>query len=918
MSAPDFRAHVRAHLDRITGDPAHDADIVEELAQHLAERHAEHLRRGVDPGTALRHALDELEDPDTLARSLRGAVRHRALAPTPPTTGAPSSMWHDLVQDVRYGTRILLRARGFATAAILTLALGIGATTSIFSVVNTVLLQPVPFRQLDRLVMAWQTDRNTGTVREPASLPDFLDWKARSRAFEGFGGFIAGEATMTPIDGEPSRLPVLQATHDLIPLLGVRPLVGRTFTAAEDVPGAAPLALISEGLWERRFQRAPDVVGRTIRLDDADIEIIGVMPSTADFGMMQVLRSAAYGRGYADRDVRSRVDVWLSLRGDVTDLVRDTHPLLVIGRLAPTASVASGQEELTRIMADLEAQYRSNEARGAFVESMSDVVFASVRRPLWVLLAAVAFVLLIACVNVANLLLARGSTRAREVAVRTAIGAPLARLIRQFAAENLVLSGVGGVLGVGLAALVLRALVVLAPADIPRITDVRIDGMVLAVAAGMAILTGFAFGFVPALQARRLDVQGALKSEESRGATAGHDRGIVRSTLVVSEVALAVVLVIGASLLIKSAWRLSQVDTGFHADGVVKAQVQLPASRYRSGSDQWPNFVAYNRFNDAVLRRLSGLPGVEAVAAVGNHPVDAGFQNSWQVVGREEEGRNWPEISVRRVGPGYFSTVQLPIVNGRGFTEADGSLAPSVVMINETTARRFFATQDPIGQQVRMWGANRAVVGVVRDERIFGLSRDAPPALYLPLAQAPSFDGAEALLVRTSGPTGPLVAAIRNAVTEVDPLLAVFGIQPLQESLAESVAGQRFVMRLLVALALLALLLASIGIHGVLSYAVAQRRHELGIRIALGAPPGRVTALVLRQGMLLTGSGLLVGLGAAFALTRVLASQLYGVSATDRSAFVVVLPVLATVALLATWLPARQAVRADPLAAMRE
>jgi len=918
MSEPDFRAHVRAHLDRITGDPAHDADIVEELAQHLAQRHVECLRQGMEPVAALRHTLGELEDPDALARSIRNAAPRRALAPTPPTTGGPSSMWHDLVQDVRYGVRILFRARGFATAAILTLAIGIGATTSIFSVVNSVLLQPVPFRELDRLVMAWQTDRNTGTVREPSSLPDFLDWQERSRMFEGFGGFIAGEATLTPVEGEPTRLPVLQATHDLVPLLGVRPLLGRTFTEAEDVPGAAPLALISERLWERQFQRVPDVVGRTIRLDDQEVEVIGVMPTEADFGIMQVLRAAAYGRGYADRDLRSRADVWLSLRGDVTDLIRDTHPLLVIGRLAPTASRTAAQEELTRIMADLEAQYRSNDARGAFVEPMNDVVFAGVRRPLWVLLAAVAFVLLIACVNVANLLLARGSTRAREVAVRTAIGAPLSRLIRQFATENLVLSAAGGVLGIVLAAMGLRALVVMAPADIPRITEVRMDGMVLAVAAAMTVLTGLAFGLVPALQARRLDVQGALKSDDSRATTAGHERGVLRASLVVSEVGLAVVLVIGAGLLIKSAWRLSQVDTGYRAAGVVKAQLQLPAARYRSRSDQWPNFVAYNRFNDDVLARLEALPGVEAAAVVGNHPVDAGFQNSWQVVGREEEGRTWPEISVRRVGPGYLSTVQLPVIRGRGFSDADGSLSPAVVMINETTARRFFATQDPIGQQVRMWGANRLIVGVVGDERIRGLSSAAPPALYLPLSQAPSFDGSEALLVRTSGPTGPLAAAMRSAIHEVDPQLAVFGIQPLAESLAESVAGQRFVMRLLVAFAVLALLLASIGMHGVLSYSVAQRRHEMGIRIALGAPPGRVTALVLQQGLLLAGTGLLVGLAAALALTRVLTSQLYGVSATDLSAFIVVLPVLAAVALLATWLPARQAVRSDPLEAMRE
>jgi predicted permease len=330
--------------------------------------------------------------------------------------------------------------------------------------------------------------------------------------------------------------------------------------------------LISDRLWERQFQRAPDVVGRTIRLNDVETTIIGVVPAEADFGTMQILRSAAYGRGFADRDLRSRVDVWLPLQGDPRVLVRDTHPLLVLGRLAPGATIASAQTELAAIMADLEAAYPSNVARGTFVEAMPDVIFSRVRGTLWVLLAAVGFVLLIACVNVANLLLARGTTRLREVAVRTAMGAPMRRLVRQFAAENIVLAAVSAALGVVIAMLALRVLVSLAPADIPRITEVRVDGVVLAVAVGLAIFTGLAFGIVPALQARRADLQGALKSDDSRGATAGRERNVLRSTLVVSEVALAVVLLVGAGLLVKSAWRLSQVDTGYRAENVVKAE----------------------------------------------------------------------------------------------------------------------------------------------------------------------------------------------------------------------------------------------------------------------------------------------------------------------------------------------------------
>jgi predicted permease len=544
-------------------------------------------------------------------------------------------------------------------------------------------------------------------------------------------------------------------------------------------------------------------------------------------------------------------------------------------------------------------------------------VFSGVRGTLWVLLVAVGFVLLIACVNVANLLLARGSSRGREVAVRTAIGAPVARLVRQFAAENLVLSGAGALLGVVLAAAALRLLVVMAPADIPRVTEVSIDGTVLAVTAALAMVTGIVFGLVPAMQARRVDVQHALRSEESRGASAGRERGALRSALVVSEVGLAVVLLVGAGLLIKSAWRLSQVDAGFQVAGVVKAEFQLPPSRYRSATDQWPNFTGIHRFNNELQERLASIPGVDHAAIVANHPVDPGSQNSWRVVGREAEGANWPEISVRRVGPGYFETVRLPLRNGRAFSSADVAGAPFVAMVNETTTRRFFDGREPVGQEIRMWGQTWRIVGVVADERIRGASSTAPPALYLPYGQAPSFNGAQALVVRSSAPLSSTANSIRSAIGGIDPQLAVFGVQPLAESLAESWAQQRFTMLLMVTFAGVALALAAIGIHGILSYAVAQRRHELGIRMALGAPAGRVTRLVVGQAARLVAIGMGLGVLAAFWLTRLLASQLHGVSATDLATFLAVIPVLGLVALVATWLPARGAVRIDPVEAMR-
>ena len=826
-------------------------------------------------------------------------------------------MLTDFVQDLKYGARVLMRSRGFAIAAVLTLSIGIGATTAIFSVVNGVLLRPVPFADIDRLTMVWETDRNTGTNREPASFPDFIDLKDRSRQFTGFAAFAGIERTLTPVNGDPTRLPVIVATHDLLPLLGIQPSPGRTFTAAEDVPGAPNVVLISDRLWEREFQRDPNIVGKTIRLNDVENTILGVVPASADFGTMQVLRSAAYARGFADRDLRSRVDIWAPLRGDPQVLVRDTHPLFVLGRMAPGATVATAQEELTRIMADLEAAYPSNVARGAFIESLSDVVFSRVRGTLWVLLAAVGFVLLIACVNVANLLLARGTARLREVAVRTAMGAPMSRLVRQFAAENFVLTAVSTALGVAIAFFALRFLTTLAPADIPRITETRVDVLVLAVATGLALVTGLVFGIVPAIQARRVDLQGALKADDSRGATAGRERNVLRSTLVISEVALAVVLLVGAGLLVKSAWRLAQVDTGYRAANVVKAEFQLPPSRY-PGGNTWPNFVEVHRFNDELLNRVAQIPGVTAAAIVGNHPVDPGSQNSWRVVGREAEGQHWPEVSIRRVSATYFETVQLPVRSGRAFSNGDGPTDPTVSIINESLARRFFEGREPLGAQIRLWGGVRTIVGVVKDERINGLSREAPPAVYLPFRQAPSFNGGEALLVRTSAPLSTVGPSLRGAVRQVDPQLAVFGIKSLAEVLGDSVAQQRFVMLLLIAFAGVAVILAAIGIHGILSYTVAQRRHELGIRVALGATPDRVTSLVLGQGMKLTIAGLVIGILAALALTRVLSTQLYGVSTTDATAFAAVLPVLGAVALLATWLPARRAVRLDPLEAMRD
>ncbi|HEX7050810.1 MAG TPA: ABC transporter permease [Longimicrobiales bacterium] len=819
------------------------------------------------------------------------------------------------LHDLRYALRTLRRTPGFTMVAVLTLALGIGANTAIFSVIDGVLLRPVPFADADRLMMVWETDRNSGTTREPASVPDYLDFGERSTRFERLAAFAGTELNLTPDDGAPLRLTALAVTHEFLPLVGIEPRIGRSFTAAEDAPGGPHAVLISEDLWARLFARDPGVVGRTLRLDDVVYTVIGVLPSGADFGTLQVLGAAAYGRSFADRGTATGVDVWVPLQPDPESLPRSTHPIFVLGRLAAGASVAAAQQELGAIAAELEATYPVNDGRGVFIEPLTDVVFGPVRPALVVLLGAVALVLLVACVNVANLLLARGTTRVREVAVRTALGAGAGRLGRQFLVESVVLTLVAAAAGVGLAFAGLELLLALAPADIPRLPDVGIDARVLVATLVVSVLVGIAFGAVPTLQARRIDVQSALKGA-GRGASAGRERRRLRSALVVAELALAVVLVAGAGLLIRSFWRLQQVDTGFRAEGVLKAEFQLPTSRYAAGSPGWPDFPEMRRFNGDLLRRVRALPGVESAAIAGNHPLDAGFTNSFVVVGREAEAKNWPEISIRRVGAGYFETVGLPLLSGRTLRDSDDAFATPVLIINQTAARRFFADRDPLGQQIAFWGAARTIVGVVADEHVHGLARPAPPAAYAPFAQV-SRPGAEVLLLRTNGDPAALAPAVRRIVRELDPALAVYGVEPLAETVSRSIGQQRFTMALLAAFAALAIALAVIGVHGVLSYTVSRRTPEIGIRMALGASHGNVVGLVVGEGLRLALVGLALGIAGALAASRLLRSLLFGVTATDPATFAAVAAAILAAGALASWIPARRAARVDPMAALR-
>jgi putative ABC transport system permease protein len=821
------------------------------------------------------------------------------------------------MQDLRLAIRSLRKSPGFTLAAVLTLALGIGANTAIFSVVDRVLLRPTPVQSLDRMAVVWETDRQTGTTREPASVPDFLDFQRSGRSFAGLAALMAVEVNLGQAGEDPVRLAALRVTHGLLPMLGVQPIAGRPLAEPEERPGAADVALISESLWERSFGRDPAIIGRSVRLDERPVTVIGVVPEAGDFGVFQVLSAAAYARGFADRGDRARVDVWLPLRPDPDSLPRDTHPVILLGRLAPGASFAAAQDEMTRLAADLERAYpEENAGRGVNVMPLADVVLGPVRPALLVLLGAVAVVLLVACVNVANLLLVRGAARLRDVAVRTALGADRGRLARQFLAESLVITVLASTAGIALAYGALDVLLALAPPDLPRLDEVTLDLRVLAVTLGVSALVAAGFGLVPTLQAGGADVQ-ALINQEGARASAGPGRGRLRRTLAIAEFALAVVLVAGAGLLIKSFWRLAQVDPGFRTAGVLKAEYQLPSTRYPVDFARWPDFKEIHAFDDAVLRRAAALPGVEAAALAGNHPLDPGFTNSFTIVGRETEAASWPEISIRRVTPGYFRTVGLGLVGGRLLEESDATAAPLVLVINQAAARRFFPDRSPLGQRIAFWGSQRTIVGVVEDERFQGIAEAAPIAVYSPLAQTPSVNGAGVLLVRTRGDVAGLGPALGRVIREVDPGLAVFGVEPLAHTVSRSLSKPRFTMLVLGMFAALALALAAIGIHGVISYGVVQRTREIGIRMALGARPGLVLRQVAREGLLLAGVGTLLGLVGSFAFGRVLRSLLFGISPVDPITYVGVTLFLAGVAVAASYAPARRAARVDPMVALR-
>jgi len=803
-----------------------------------------------------------------------------------------------LAQDLRYAVRTLGKSPGFTLVAVATLALGIGANTAIFSVVHAVLLRRLPYPEPGRLVVLRERqirqDRDMGVA-----WPTFLDWRTQARSFRDMAGFRTDYAMLSGL-GEPEMLRAAQVSAPFFPMLGVRPVLGRAFDAADDKPGAPPVALLSHGVWKRRFGGDPAVVGRSIALDANPHVIVGVLPPSFAF-------------------VAEAVDVYtpVGLMGSRPSwLERGNHSAMrVLGRLAPGATLEGARREMETIMLGLEKQYpKSNSGQRATIAFLDDALFRDFRAALWILLAAVGVVLLIACANVAHLLLARASARRREFAIRTAIGAGRGRLVRQLLTESLLLSAIGGALGVVLAAWALGPLLRLSPPEIPRLADTTIDPAVLLFTLAASTLTGLIFGLVPAAQASRTDPQTTLR-ESGNSSTGGLERQRLRSALFVSEVALAFVLAVASGLLLRSLRQVEGVSPGLETDGVLALDVYLPEAKYKDDAEQL-------RFHQRALEEIRRLPGVETASASMCTPVVGQCWGSVYLVSDRPvpSQAELPSSAFNMVESSYFQTMRVPLKQGRYFDATDTPASPPVVVINEKMARKWWPNESPLGKRIKQGFPQdrspfREIVGVVGDVPQSGLDAETRTEVFLPMTQDPT--AALTLLVRTSRPPMSMAKAVTAAIHTLDKDQAVSSVQPMNQYIAESLARRRFHTLLLGAFGALALLLSAVGIYGVVSYGVAQRRREIGIRTALGANPGNVLRLVFRQALRLAAVGLAIGVVAAVGLTRLLSSLLFGVGPTDPLTFGGVSLVVIGVVALACARPARRAMAVDPATVLR-
>lgn len=809
-----------------------------------------------------------------------------------------------LWQDLRYGTKTLLKSPGFTFVAIVALALGIGANTAIFSVVNGLLLRPLPYERPDQLVAVYGTDAKKATARGATSYLNFKDWAAQSRTFSRMAAYTGASSVLTAEGAAPEQLDAIAITGDMFGLLGTRPALGRlAFTEEETQPNSGTVAVISHSLWRRRFNADQQIVGKRIMIDRKAAIVVGVLPEGFRF-----LADAGKPEIFFPLTVSA-----LSV-GDLTQ-ERGASFLKVVARLKDGGSVAQAQAEMEAINGRLAAQYpETNTGRGVRVVSVYEDTVGEIRTALLVLLGAVAFVLLIACANVANLSLTRATARGKEIAVRTALGATRWRIVRALLTESLLLAFLGGAVGLLFAVWGLDALLAVLPEDFPRLQDVTLDGRVFGFTLLVSMLTGVLFGLVPALQASKTNLQESLK-ENGRGATAGAGRARLRGVLVVTEIALSIVLLVGAGLLIKSFRQLLDVKPGFDADRVLSAAVSLP--EVEEGEEG-----KHAEFFRQAIEGTAARPGVESAAVVFPLPFSGSNYNASFAVESHPAPApgETPQLELSMISPDYFRVMSIPLHKGRAFSERDRAGAPDVIIINDTLARRYFADEDPLGKRISVGTLSGQksceVVGIVGDTRKERLDIEAEPQAYVSYLQVPI---GEMFLVARGATNDPasLASALRAGVAAVDKDQPIYEVHPLRELLRDSLAQQRFSMLLLAVFALVALVLAAVGIFSVMSFAVTQRTHEIGVRMALGAQKSDVLRLIVGRGMTLTLIGIALGLAGAFALTRLIASLLYGTSQFDLSVFAAVALLLAAVALLACYIPARRAMRVDPLVALR-
>ena len=789
---------------------------------------------------------------------------------------------------------MLVKAPTFTALVVVILGLGIGVNTAIFSIVYAVTLKPLPFAEPSRLI-AIHGGRATNSDGSLA-YPDFVDFREQVTTIEQMGGFASGAVTLTG-SGEADALDASFVTPDFFQVLGVKPLTGRLFQANDNVKGAGPVAILSEAVWRRRFAADPGVVGRGITLDSTGFTIVGVMPQNFEYPYQ------------ADR-----VEIWLPMIAEpfVASLMdgRGAAFMNAIGRLRPGATAGQAQSELAAVAARLAQQYpTSNAGRTIAAVPLHDDIVNDYRRGLVLLLGAVGVVLLIACANVANLLLARGAARHKEIAIRLALGAGRARLIRQLLVESLAFSIAAGIVGVILALWGVAALVALTPLDIPRLQSAQVDTTVLAFATFVSMATGIVFGVAPALQLSRPD-HGESLNDAGRGSSGARAARTGRA-LVVAEIALSLVLLTGAGLLVRSFLRLQQVEPGFVPQRAVTMQLLLPGSRY-------PDAAAQVRFFRQVQDRAAAAPGVLSAAVASTLPMTGNYFGAGFTVDDHPltNPADRPTAAGFAVSPDYFTTMGIALVRGRAFTTRDDEKAPPVAIINETMAQRFWPTEDALSRRLTSYGGvSREVVGIVRDVKTRDLSESAGPQLYTPFVQTPwPF---VAVVARTTGDPVGLSATVRQAIAAVDPDLATGDIRTIDEYLAQSVATPKFNATLIAGFAALALFLAGCGLYGVMSYAVVQRSREIGIRMALGAQPGDVRGMVVSQALKVGLSGLAVGLVGAFATARLLDNLLFGIGPSDPATFGSMCGLLLGVVLVAAYLPARRATRVDPMVALR-